>query len=695
MFPYAPWLSWIVPLIGAVLTVLLGTFRPKLTNYIAVVSIGMSTFFSVSMIPYVFFGNTIDLRVPWLLWELGVLVDPLSVVMACVVSGIGILVTLFSVGYMQDDPSIARFWFLIQLFIGGYVLIVIADNLLLMFIGWEIVGVCCTGLAAFWYKNPKKAHAGLKTFMILRVADLLFLMSILFIYTSSGTLNINDLSQNTSWMAELSKSGLLLITALMFFGGAVGKAAQFPLQVWLPDALAASPASFNALTECLAGPFIIARFLPIFHKALWDQNLRLVEMTQFFLVVAWMGAIAALVSAILAMAQTNIFRVLSYSISSIIGYMMTAFGLAGLMNDLQSGFLAGTFLLMVDAFITGLLFLTGAFISYAVGSDDIPKMSGFKSKIAHRSMEVGVLAIISMPPLSGFWCSNWIQTLSLGLSHEAGVNGQSMLMLSGFAIFSILIITGVATAFYGVRMMGYVFGKTSFKSCKTVRKPPRMMHLSLLIMLLVTIFFDFSVPFFIPIFDKFFLPMLGKSIFNNVFDVLVYIIPSISTVLTIAALAVGGYIAYKLYMVQGINSTKLTEEHKFLKKVHGFVFNRFYISELYYRIASLTISFSRNVYKYVETEGMTKPQIMGFRNLFDTTYRVMVLFSRWAYPRLELGGLEAFNRLVVKAFVGFSSRFRKIQSGVLSYNMLAMFVGIILLATLLLLFGGGLWRLLP
>jgi len=226
----------------------------------------MSALFSFSMVPDIYFGTTqSDLAIPWIsnsIMRFGVLIDPLSVLMASVITCIGFLVTVFSVAYMRDEPSLARFWFLIQLFIGGYVVIVMADNLLFMFIGWEIVGICCTGLAAFWHKDAKKAHIGLKTFLILHVSDVLLLASILIIYTYSHTLNITELSQNNNWMTELSRSGLLFVTALMFFGGAVGKAAQFPLQEWLPDALAASPSSFNALTECLAGPFLMARDFP-------------------------------------------------------------------------------------------------------------------------------------------------------------------------------------------------------------------------------------------------------------------------------------------------------------------------------------------------------------------------------------------------------------------------------------------------
>ncbi|MFB0523145.1 MAG: NADH-quinone oxidoreductase subunit L, partial [Candidatus Bathyarchaeia archaeon] len=673
---------------------------------------GISAFFSFSLIPDILAGNIVDLRIPWLYPELGVLVDPLSVLMASVITCIGFLVTVFSVAYMQEEPSLARFWFLIQLFIGGYVIIVIADNLLFMFIGWEIVGLCCTGLAAFWHRDPERAHMGLKTFMILRVADALFLASILLIYIHSGTLNITELAESSNWLGELSKSGLLFITALMFFGGAVGKAAQFPLQEWLPDALAASPSSFNALTECLAGPFIIARVLPIFHAGNGYAGIVI-----FFLVVAFAGAITAVVSALIAMAQDNIFKVLSYCISSVIGYMMAAFGLAGLMADISWGYLAGTFLLTVDAFVSALLFLSAAYISYAVGSDNLHQMGGFKSRIAHRSIEVGALALAGIPPLSGFWCTNWIQTAAWDFAGEASVEGQFTLMISGYLIFVLLIIGAGITAFYGLRMMGLVFRKDDYGSGgRVAKRPPSLMRSSLVATLVITAFLDFLAILLIWPFNKFLLPMpfLEQLRFNNLVDVLVYLVPSISTVLTCVAVALGGYPAYRIYVARKVDAAKLTEKYSFLKTANRILRNRFYINAFYYKVASSArflsqkicnsleyslnvlngfiasrfLSLARITYKYVETEGIAKPQIRGFSKFYEMISGQVVSLSHWAYPHLELGGFEALNYKFAKAVAYLSNKIRKTHTGVLSYNMLAISIGIAVMVILLIEFGG-------
>ena len=738
LFPYAPWICWITPIVGSIITPLVGAIRRKLSSYLAVLSIGLSALFSFSMIPDILAGQIQDLRIPWLYPELGVLVDPLSVLMASVITCIGFLVTVFSVAYMEEEPSLARFWFLIQLFIGGYVVIVIADNLLFMFFGWEIVGICCTGLAAFWHKDPKRAHMGLKTFVVLRVADALLLASILLIYTSSGTLNIMELTDSRAWLGELSKSGLLFVTALMFFGGAIGKSAQFPLQEWLPDALAASPSSFNALTECLAGPFIMARVLPVFHQAIGYG-----EMVNFFLVMAFVGALTAVISALIAMTQVNIFKVLSYCISSVIGYMMASFGLAGLMTDLSWGYLAGTFLLIIDAFVSALLFLSAAYISYDVGSDDLHHMGGFKSRIAHRSVEVGALAVAGIPPLSGFWCTNWIQTVAWDFAAEASLKGQYMLMISGYLIFALLIIGAGITAFYALRMMGLVLGEEGHESeGKVMKSPPSLMHKSLAGTLIVTAFLDFLALLLIWPFNTFLLPLpfLQPLTFNSIIDVLVYIVPSISTVLTCMAVILGGYPAYKIYIRHEVPARRLTDKYRFLKMAHKLLRNRFHIDALYYKIAYATCLLSqkinsslehglnalyyeiayatcflsqkinsslehglnalngfiasrflilaKNTYKYVETEGITKPQIRGFGKFLDMISRWVVSLSKWTYSHLELGFLEVFNYKFAKGIAYLSDKIRKTHTGVLSYNMLAILVGIVLLMILLIKFGG-------
>jgi len=470
LLPYAPWLCWIAPTLGALLVPLYRVVAKegKYRGHLAVASIGLSVLFSLSMIPEAIQGEIIDMRlsVPPPI-EIGVLIDPLSVLMAILVSVIGLIVALFSHGFMGEDQGLTRFWFIMQLFISGYLIIVLADNFLFLFVGWEIVGLCVTSLTTFQYRNKKKAFLGLKVNTILRVGDVALLIFILTLYAYAGTFNFIALSESNGWIAELSRSGILLISSLMFFGGVIGKAAQFPLHEWLPDMLVGTPSSSNALTECLAGPYLMARALPIFHEA---YVAGFGELSYFFLTVAWIGAITGVITALTATAQRHPQRIMAYSISSIIGYMLTALGLAGLGNHMASGYLAGTTILTVDGFVSALLILSTVLVSHAVRSEDLYKMNGLESRLVHSGMEVAIFAMINIPPFSGFWLSNWVQALALELSEKAYETGQMFLVYSGYGLFALLILTGGITAFYGLRLMGYIFAHGSSRRavCKDV-----------------------------------------------------------------------------------------------------------------------------------------------------------------------------------------------------------------------------------
>jgi NADH-quinone oxidoreductase subunit L len=662
------------------------------------------------MMPEAFRGEVNDMYVFPPPLEVGVLVDPLSVLMACVVSVIGLVVASFSAGYMHEDPSLTRFWFIMQFFIGGYMLVVMADNFLFMFIGWEIVGLSVTYLTSFSYRKRRAAHLGLKVNSILRVGDVALLFFILVVYAYSGTFNYVKLSRDSSWMSELSRSGLLLFSSIMLFWGIIGKAAQFPLHEWLPDMLVGTPSSSNALTECLAGPFLLARVLPMFREAfVLGYN----ELVFFFLTVAWIGAITGFLTALTATAQRHPQRVMAYSISSIIGYMLAALGLAGLNKSMTLGYLAGTTILTVDAFISALLILSTVYVSYAVGSEDLLKMGGYGNGIVHRGMEVAVFAMINLPPFSGFWLSNWVQNLALELPGKAQGIGDAILVYSGYGLFTLLILTGGLTAFYALRVMGLAFGGHHPK--RKIRNAPFSLRVSFVAMLVVTAIIDLSVPLLIPLLNRFYLPIVQEVVFNDVFDVLWYIIPSVSTVLTIAALIVGGYVSRKLYITRRMAPDEIMQRYPFFNGIRTVLLNRCYINAFYYKVAHSAIHLSRILYRNVEMRGIRRPRIRGINEFFDLAVRWMISLSRWvyssveleglemfnrkmaekltslsqwAYTSVELGGFEKFNQKVAQDATKFSEKLRETQTGILSHNMLAAFLGIITLLVMILVLGG-------
>jgi len=577
--------------------------------------------------------------------------DPLSVLMVSLVSGIGLLVLIFSLEYMRGDADLTRYWFFTQLFIGGLIMVVMAGNLLQLYIGWEVVGVCCYALVTYWHRNPENARYGLKTFLVLRVGDLSLLMSILIIYYNCETFNFLGID-----IAKLSGSGLLLITAFLYFGGAVAKSAQFPLHVWLPDAMVATPASFNAITEVLAGVYLMARIFPILHAAEGYG-----ELTIFFLVVAWVGAFTALFGASMAMVQKNLVRLLAYSIIGQYAYMMVAFGVSGLATDPAAGYLAGIFHKMTDAIISGLLFLSAAAILHRIRSQDMFDMGGLKVRmpITFVCMLIGALATVGIPPLSGFWSEEAIYSATWELAQEAGRLGQSALMLSAYGLFFFLMVTAAVTTFYIVRMMGMVFDRENKHVKKLedqrelINEVSPMMWVPMVILASATIVIGVFAPFIITSFHEFFSPppLYQSMAYNEVMDILRRVFLSPSSGITYTALAIGGYPAYQLYITRQADPVKLINEHCFLRRVHGFLWKRCYIDAFYHKVAYGTIAFSNIVYK-----------------------------------RLELS-IDALNYFIANQYVSFCQRFRKIQTGVLSYNMLMVSIGAALLIVLLFLFG--------
>ncbi len=450
--------------------------------------------------------------------------------------------------------------------------------------------------------------------------------------------------------------------------------------------LVGTPSSSNALTECLAGPYLMARALPIFREAYTSG---LSELLYFFLAAAWIGAITAFLAALTATAQRHPQRVMAYAISSVIGFMLTALGLGGLNSEMASGYLAGTTILMVDAFISALLILSTVYVSYAVGSEDLFRMGGLRCRIVQQGMEVAVFAMINVPPFSGFWLCNWVQSLALNLSWEAGKVGEDLLVYSGYGIFVLLILAGGVTAFYAVRVMGLIFGKGSVKM--KVKEAPSSMRFSFFGLLVLTMVIDLTVPLIIPLFNGYFMPIIGLTVFSGVFDFLIYIIPSVSTLMTLLALAIGGYASYQLYIAKIMDPGDLMRRHPFIDRFRLFLQRRCLIDAAYREVARGVVLLARGLYRNVEMEGIKTFKIRGINEFFDIAIRWLASLSQWIYPSVELGIFERFNERVVKETIRISERIRSIQTGILSYNMLLMAVGTVAIGIILLI-SGGFWE---
>lgn len=321
-------------------------------------------------------------------------IDALTLMMMAVITGVGFLIHLYSVEFMWEDASISRYFAYMNLFVAAMLVLVMADNLLLLYLGWEGVGVCSYLLVGFWYRDPANGAAARKAFVVTRVGDTAMALGLFLLYTELGTLDIQPLlaAANSQWH---SGDTVVVVATLLLLGGAVGKSAQLPLHTWLPDAMAGpTPVSalIHAATMVTAGVYLIARTHELFLLAPLSM-----------MAVAWVGVLTALMAACTALVQQDIKRILAYSTISQIGYMFLALGVGA--------FSAGIFHLMTHAFFKALLFLAaGAVIHCLHHEHNIFRMGGLRDKlpIVFWSFLIGSAALAALPFTAGFYSKDAI-----------------------------------------------------------------------------------------------------------------------------------------------------------------------------------------------------------------------------------------------------------------------------------------------
>jgi NADH-quinone oxidoreductase subunit L len=467
------WLVWMLPFIGAAAIAGVARYGQRIRNYFAVGLSLASAISATTLLPLGLSGGEIHSQVPWISvlgLEAGVLADPLSILMTNLVAWISFLIFVYSTGYMHGDRDLTRFWFFMLFFIGSMQLIVLADNLLMMFFGWEGVGLASYALIGFWYYDRKKdyvgregeraagiplwaspSHSGMKAFLMTRAGDTMMLAGMFLIFAYAGTFGFRELIENQEWANQMAQQNLLVPAAVLLFGGAVGKSAQFPLNEWLLEAMT-GPTSVSALihaaTMVKAGVFLVARIGPLFFA------LAAFGMTQFFEVVAWTGAITALLLATQAIVNPEIKKVLAYSTGSQIGYMMMGLGIAGLSSQFVEGYTAGFFHLMSHALFKASLFMGAGALLHTVGSRFLFDMGGMRRhmKKTYIFMMLSGLSLAGAPLItSGFWSKDAIFASLL----ESGY-------MFNWQLFGIAVAVAMMTAFYTFRMMGMAFfGKES------------------------------------------------------------------------------------------------------------------------------------------------------------------------------------------------------------------------------------------
>jgi NADH-quinone oxidoreductase subunit L len=431
------WLIPVLPLAGFIINGLLRDTLPEkaigfIGSFLVLVSFGLSiaAFLQVKStgvpinVTYFNWIQVMYFKVPFAL-----LIDQLSALMLLIITGIGFLIHLYSIGYMHLDEGFGKFFAYLNLFVFFMLLLVMGSNYVVMFIGWEGVGLCSYLLIGFWYTNPSFADAAKKAFIMNRIGDLGFLLAIFLINQYLGSFAFADVFHKAGLMHP-GDAPFVLITMLLFVG-ATGKSAQIPLFTWLPDAMAGpTPVSalIHAATMVTAGIYMIARSSILFTMAPATMH-----------VIAIIGLATAIVAALIALTQTDIKKVLAYSTVSQLGYMFLGLGVGA--------YTGAFFHLMTHAFFKGLLFLgAGSVIHGVSGEQDMRKMGGLKGKlpITFITMLVGTLAISGIPPFSGFFSKDEILAHAFAQSTTLYVIGVIGAVLTSFYMFRMLYLT-----FYG------------------------------------------------------------------------------------------------------------------------------------------------------------------------------------------------------------------------------------------------------
>jgi len=592
------WLCFLFPIAGALLSPVLARIHPKLRDYGEVSLSFAAAVSSLMLIPYLFHPSQlpIDNSFVWLTVPIelkaGVLVDPLSIVMANVVAVISFFIMLYSMGYMKGSLSLTRWWMWMNLFIGSMLLLVLTNNLLFLFIGWKLVGLCSWGLISFYYKDELEycvggppptpyrtpSHSGLKALIVTSAGDVLMLGGMLIIYAYAGTLNILELYNTSSvWIPEMAKtSGMISLVIVLLLAGAFGKSAQFPFHEWLPEAMT-GPAPVSALihaaTMVKSGVYLVARLIPIFYFGYWVAGCH--EAIYFFIIVAWTGAITAFVAGSQGMVSLELKKVLAFSTVSQIGYMMLALGVAGLTPDnLMEGYTGGTFHLMSHALFKACLFLCAGSVIHAAHSIYINEMGSLRKYMPYTwlFMFIAALSLMGVPPLPGFWSKDLVLI--------------STLHVHIYPLFIIAMITVMVTAFYSLRFIAMVFHGKESEHVATLKKkgkhlgeayPVMVVACGALATAIVVIgIFGLKLEHFL------------KETFGHALESLrLTIVHPESAGLFIPALSVlavfiGAAVAYVFYISRKIDAASFLEKRSSLKAVHKFFWNRWYIDDIVY-----------------------------------------------------------------------------------------------------------------
>jgi NADH-quinone oxidoreductase subunit L len=635
------WLIAFLPAMAAVFTLFLGKRTPGKGSVYGIAAVGASLVLSLGVL-WTFVGGErgfYEVSIPWfqigqLHLEVGVYVDGLTAVMVVVVTSISLCVHIYSLGYMKGDVRFTWFYTVLSLFTSAMLVVVLANNLFQLLVGWEIMGVCSYLLIGHWWEDHVNSSSAIKAFITTRVGDVPFMFGIFVLISITGftTSNIPAISDVVSHGG--ASVALVSAAALLLFGGTIGKSAQFPLHVWLPDAMAGpTPVSalIHAATMVAAGVYLVGRLFFVFTDA--DPVV--------LQIVGIVGGITMLGAALMAFVQDDIKRVLAYSTISQLAYMVAGMSMG------PAGRTGAFFHLFTHAFFKALLFLGSGAVIHAVHTNNMSEMGGLRSKmpITFWTFLIGSLALAGVPPLAGFWSKDEL----LVVANEGGHD----------VLFIVLLLTALLTAFYMTRaVLMTFFGE--FRGHGEPHEGPRTMTGVLVALATVTVFVG----------------LLGAPQLGAVFGQWVFFheleeatfVPWIAVASTLAAL-IGIAVGYRLY-----NTYRERDPLRSLGPAYTLVSNKYYLDDLYWKgiVRPVRDDLSAGVY-------------WNDRHIIDGVVNGAAAFTK------TLGnGVNWFDQKVIDGAVnglanlaGFTGGLlRYIQSGNVQRYAVFLFAGVVVLAVI-------------
>lgn len=599
-FQYTIWII-LLPFLAFVINGLGSSRLPgKASGWIATIAIGIATYLSYQT-AYQYFSSgslekVIAFKITWLRFneslqiDMGVLLDPISVMMLVVITTVSFMVFLYSQGYMKEEGGYDRYFAFLSLFSFSMLGLVVATNLFQMYMFWELVGVSSYLLIGFYYDKASAVAASKKAFIVTRFADLGFLIGILMVSFYTGTFDFEILTnpENFSFSTTATFAGLSTITwaMLLIFMGGAGKSAMFPLHIWLPDAMEGpTPVSalIHAATMVVAGVFLVARLFPLY-SAFAPNALE---------VVAFIGAFTTLFAAVIACTQNDIKRVLAFSTMSQIGYMMLALGVSGYGGEEGLGYTASLFHLFTHAFFKALLFLGAGAIIHAVHTNDIREMGSLRKyqPLTHVLFLIACLAIAGIPPFAGFFSKDEILAAAFS-THPL--------------YFGIAVLVAGLTAFYMFRLYFIVFWGTERKYEHTPHEAPMIMTIPMIVLAIGSVFAGF-IPF-------------GQFITTNNEPLTSHINWPIA-ITAIACATVGIGIAFKFYKTASTTPDKLS---KSLGTLYTSAAHKFYIDEIYLMITKGVI------FRFI-----SKPIAWFDRHIIDGFMNMLAALTNWISEQIK------------------------------------------------------------